>query len=64
MLNDNEIIPICESIAKRFLRQGLQMLGGSRKDVLDELTNVGYVYAKPLSDTRAIRTWIVWKMSE
>lgn len=64
MLTDEEVLPTCRMIAKRFLRQGLRVLGGSREDVLDELTNVGYVHAKPLESTHHIRTWIIWKMSE
>lgn len=64
MLKDEEIIPTCQMIARRFLRQGLRVLGGSSKDVLDELTNVGYIYAKPLKSTHHIKTWIIWKMSE
>ena len=64
MLTDDEIIPVCRMIAKRFLRQGLQVLGGVPEDVLNELTNVGYVYAKPLMDMHHIKTWIIWKMSE
>ncbi len=64
MLKDEEILPVCRTIAKRFVRQGLKVIGGERKDVLDELINAAYVHAKPLKDTHHLRTWIVWKLSE
>jgi len=64
MLKDEEVIPECEIIAKRFIRQGLRVLGGSREDVFNELVDVGYVWAKLLEDTHHIKTWLVWKMSE
>lgn len=63
-ISNEDLLPVCENISKRFIKQGLKKLGGSREDVLAELTNVSYVNSKNLQNTRGLKTWIIWKLCE
>jgi len=43
-MNDKELIPLCERLAARFLKQAKHL--GAPKDAFDELVNVAYVAGK------------------
>ena len=61
MLNDSELIPLCHTWARRFLRQAKHL--GSRKDAFNELVNEAYVTTKGMNSISGASTHIMWALA-
>lgn len=61
MIPDDELIPLCKIFARKFARYAKHL--GSRRDVLDELTNVGYVRGKELNNLKEANVAIIWELN-
>ena len=62
MLNDKDLIPLCQAWARRFMRQSRHL--GAEDDVFNELTNEAYRVSKGLEKKIGVSTWIMWKLIE
>ena len=60
MLKDDELIPICRSVAARFVADARLLKGPS--DPFDELVNVAYASAKELRSLELARSTITWNI--
>lgn len=60
MLSDKDILPLCKKWASRFVDRAAHL--GSPEDAFNELVNVAYCTAKPLSKLRGASSWIMWEL--